>query len=187
MSSAVKQRPGRPLGVTIAVIASLFMFSFVPLVRVGAILLVERHFRTMDNMLVLPDGQVVEGFSGGNFRGDVTDAQVYLQIGFALAFIVVAFFAWRGRPTFMRYIFIIAVLLLTVTTMALTVVPTLFGGASGAGASGGSLDAFFNTVVCAQFVVSLLVPLYVVWYLNRAPARAFYRGYYLAEESAATQ
>jgi hypothetical protein len=35
--------------------------------------------------------------------------------------------------------------------------------------------------------MSALVSFYVVWYLNRGPARAFYRGYYLPDPSGVPQ
>jgi len=42
-----------------------------------------------------------------------------------------------------------------------------------------SLDSILNSLSLGQFTVGILVTFYVVWYLNRGPARAFYRGYYL--------
>jgi hypothetical protein len=41
-----------------------------------------------------------------------------------------------------------------------------------------SAQSLSNTVLTGRIVGSILVALYVIWYANRAPARAFYRGYY---------
>jgi hypothetical protein len=38
-----------------------------------------------------------------------------------------------------------------------------------------------RSLLASRALLTLLVPLYVLWYMNRAPARAFYRGCYLAE------
>jgi hypothetical protein len=40
-------------------------------------------------------------------------------------------------------------------------------------------DAFFSALDTGRIVIGVLVFLYVYWYMNRAPARAYYRGYYL--------
>jgi hypothetical protein len=45
-----------------------------------------------------------------------------------------------------------------------------------------SADAIFDALRSGEVLLMLLVALYVVWYMNRAPARAFYRGYYLKRE-----
>jgi hypothetical protein len=42
-----------------------------------------------------------------------------------------------------------------------------------------SLDSILKPLSLGEFVMGFLVTFYVVWYLNRGPARAFYRGYYL--------
>jgi len=181
-------KPGRPFGVTLAIFVSVIIYSVIPLLQIGMILLVEQHFRNLNSTpLLLPDGSTTEqGVVGGDFRGDLATNQIILQGVLALAFLVVAYFAWRGRPKQMRFIFIGSVLLLTALTLGLTVIPTLLEGTSGSGLSlsfdsGGTLDALSIPLLCLQFVSSVLVPLYVIWYLNRAPARAFYRGYYLEE------
>lgn len=170
-------KPGRPFGVTIAIFASVIIFSIVPLMQVGLILLVEQHFANRDNTLVLPDGTESTGITGGDLRGDLADSRIYLQGALAVVFFVLAFLAWVGRPPFIRFAFMGAVLLYAALTIALTIAPAFQQG--GRGLSGGSLSDVSPVLLAGQFVVSVLVPLYVVWYLNRAPARAFYRGYYL--------
>ena len=41
-----------------------------------------------------------------------------------------------------------------------------------------------QTLLSGRLLFSFLVALYVVWYMNRGPARAFYRGYYLQRPDA---
>ena len=171
-------KPGRPFGITVAIFASVALYSFIPLLQLGMILLVERHFQNLPQTIMLPNGEETTAFAtGGNFRGDLTDERLILQAVMAVGFLMIAYFAWRGRPAMMRWVFVGAVVLLTAITLGLTVIPGLVE--SNTASSGGSLDALSIPLLCLQFGASILVPLYVVWYLNRAPARAFYRGYYL--------
>jgi hypothetical protein len=37
-----------------------------------------------------------------------------------------------------------------------------------------NINEFFRPVALCQAPLLILVPLYITWYLNRAPARAFY-------------
>jgi hypothetical protein len=171
-------RPGRPLGVSLAILASVLLFSVFPLLQVGMVLLVERQVQQANPVIPLgEDGELEAIATGGDFRGGITDDRLVLQTALGVAFLIVAVFAWRGKPASIRFIFVGAVLLLTAITMILTFLPASGGG----GLSGGSLDALINSTLCRPMAISLLVALYVVWYLNRGPARAFYRGYYLPD------
>lgn len=182
-----QKKPGRPFGVTLAIFISVLLFCVVPLLQVAGVLIVESYFRNLDNTLILPDGQVTQGVSGGDFRGGITDAQLVMQTGVALAFLVVAIFAWIGKPAFMRFVLVGGVLLMMVISLGLSLIPALFASPEpGSGVSGGSLDGLIDVLLGTQFIATLLVPLYVVWYLNRGPARAFYRGYYLQHEQEGT-
>lgn len=172
-------RTGRPLGVSLAIIASVLLFSVIPLLRVGQILLIEQHFRRVTETSIPFDPQnPTEAFAaGGEFTGAFTDDRLILQIIVGVVFLGIAIIAWRGRWTFARYLLIGAVLLLSGLTLALTLLPQLQAAAPtvGEGVSGGSLQGAGRTLTAGQVLLSLFVPLYVVWYLNRAPARAFYR------------
>jgi hypothetical protein len=177
-------RPGRPLGVSLAIFASVLLFSVIPLLQVGMILLVERQIQRANPVIPFSEeGDLDPIATGGDFRGGVADERLILQIALGIAFLIVAVFAWRGRPAQIRFIFVGAVLLLTGITMILTFLPATTGG----GLSGGSLDDLINSVLCRPMAISLLVALYVVWYLNRGPARAFYRGYYLPDPETGEQ
>ncbi len=165
----------RPFGVTLAILASTLIYAIVPLLQVGMILLVAGRFSNRNPSTILPDGQELQEFaSGGNVFGDISNERLVLQGVLAFIFLIIAFFTWRGKPPFIRFIFMGAVVILTALTLVLTVLPALNRG--GRGMSGGSLDSITLPILCLQFGLSVLVPLYVVWYLNRAPARAFFRG-----------
>src|ERR1700755_3343656 len=96
-------RPHRPFGVTLAIIASLLLFTVFPLMEVALLLSVRIHF---SNVKLEGDGP--QPFAmGTNFLG-VPDSKIFLQAMIALIFLVIAIFAWRGRPAFMRYVLMIA-------------------------------------------------------------------------------
>ncbi len=174
-------KPGRPFGITVAIIATVVLYSFIPLLQLGMVLLVEQHFQNLDQTIMLPNGEETTAFAtGGNFRGDLSDARLILQGILAVSFLIVAYFAWKGRPSQMRWVFVSAVILLTAITLGLTVIPGFTD--RNKTFSGGSLDVLSIPLLCLQFGAIILVPLYVIWYLNRAPARAFYRGSYLEQK-----
>lgn len=181
MSSVKRKKPGRPFGVTLAILASVMLYTVIPLIQVGAILLVENHFRRVDETPI--PGQMGAGISGGDFRGGISNEQLILQSSVAIGFLIIALIAWRGKPQAMRYVFMAVVFALAVLSVVTSALPASQSG-SVSGGSADDLAAIWSTV--ALIARSLLVPLYVIWYMNRGPARAFYRGYYLddAEQGA---
>ncbi|MDX1991520.1 MAG: hypothetical protein SF029_03985 [bacterium] len=177
-------KPGRPLGVTLAIFVSILLFSVVPLLRVGQILLLQQHFQRISQTTMPFDQQEPTEplFSGGRFTGTFQNDRLIFQAVVGVAFFVIAVMAWVGKPPFMRYVLMITVLCLSFLTIALTLIPSAQQEAEGIG--GGSLDGLVRLLSSGQVVTTVLVALYVVWYLNRGPARAFYRGYYLPEPEA---
>lgn len=171
-------RPGRPLGVSLAVLLSVGLFVLLPLFRLGVDLYVEARFRSLEDVAV-PLGEEVE-MTPLLVGGDVTLVtldRLLLEGLPAVGFLILAIFAWRGRPAWMRLIFFASVVALAVLNLLL-----ILFSASQPQAGIDSFQATSNTLLCGQVVLLVLVPLYVVWYLNRGPARAFYRGYYLERE-----
>jgi hypothetical protein len=79
----------------------------------------------------------------------------------------------------MRHIFTWTVVIISVVSVVVVLFPSPTDGLSG-----GSLDKLAILLRPTLFIFYVVLPLYVVWYLNRAPSRAFYRGYYLPEELA---
>jgi len=168
------QKPGRPLGVTLAIIASVTLFTVFPLMIVAMVVLVNRHFSNLDFA-----GSGLEPIAmGGDFLG-VSPANLAIQTIVSLAFLVIAIFAWRGRPAAIRYVMLVAVVGMTLLSLVTTIIQSMSQPEVAQGIS--SLNSLSSSLSCGQFALSALVSLYVVWYLNRGPARAFYRGYYLPD------
>ena len=166
------QRPPRPFGVTLAILASLILFSIFPLIEVGMLISVRLHFA---NLKFTDDG--TQPFAmGADFLG-IPDSKIILQAAIAIIFLIIAFLAWRGRPRYMRYVLMLTCALLTFFNILNVIAGQLSQQSLDSGAS--SLDSILNSLSLGQFAIGLLVTFYVVWYLNRGPARAFYRGYYL--------
>jgi hypothetical protein len=166
------QRPPRPFGVSLAIIASLILFTLFPLIEVGMVLSVRLHFANV----TFQDGGPQPFAMGADFLG-IPDSKIFLQAIIALIFLIIAIFAWRGRPPYMRYVLMLTCAGLTLFSIASVVIGQLSRQDLANGVS--SLDSILNSLSLGEFVMGFLVTVYVVWYLNRGPARAFYRGYYL--------
>lgn len=167
------EKPGRPLGLSLAILISFMLFSVLPAAQVIFVLALRQQFQTIE---FLEGG----GAIGGDLKG-FEDIELLVPVVSALIFAVVAVMAWTGKPRQIRAIFVVAVVLITVTTFATTLVtmvtpPTLEQGFD-------SGTEFVDSLLVARLVVSILVALYVIWYVNRGPARAFYRGFYLPDPS----
>ncbi len=166
------ERPGRPLGVSLAIIASSFLFAVVPLMQVVMVLLVQRHFMNLS---------FEEGFepfvTGGDFLG-IPESSILLQSLLSIGFLIIAGMAWRGRPPAMRYILVVAVAVLTGIKLVGIITQSLSAQDM---QTMSSLDALSRSLGTSQVIFDLLVTVYVIWYMNRGPARAFYRGYYVHE------
>lgn len=169
------QRPPRPFGVSLAIVAAFFMFSLLPLLQAGLLLVVQSRF----NSVTLPE-DYPQPVTGGEILG-LSSTGLLLQFVAGAAFLLIAGLAWRGRPPAMRFVFVGTVVLLTVVKFAVLVAGRLAAADVQIGVS--SLDSIVSSVQAGQLVIEVLVTLYVLWYLNRGPARAFYRGYYLPEGS----
>ncbi|RMG84122.1 MAG: hypothetical protein D6712_11815 [Chloroflexi bacterium] len=166
------ERPGRPLGVTLAIICSVIIFSFIPLVHVYFLLRI-RHIMSFGPESVI----------GFNITG-LSTANLLLEIGLAIAFLVIAIVTWRGRPAYMRHVFVGAVLLLGVIFTVVFVLPPLLQTPSLAETGLDSGQDAARQQAIDFLIATAIVSLYVVWYMNRGPARAFYRGYYLPDPDA---
>jgi hypothetical protein len=179
VSKSRGQRPERTLGLSLAILVSIMWFSLLPMMQAAAILLVEWRLREAERGLSLGDDLPAFAY-GGEFRG-VSDAVLWFQAVTGAVFLVIGVAAWRGRPRSIRWIMAAAVIFLTAVTLATTAAAlnqptTIYEGID----SGASIS---TSLLNARLILTVLIPLYVLWYMNRAPARAFYRGYYLSETS----
>lgn len=168
-------RPHRPFGVSLAIVFTALLFTIIPLLQVGELLLIRQ--RIYDSLM---DSGIQPIGVGGEIEG-VSDTTLIVRGIFAIIVFVIAVFAWRGRPAVSRLMLVLAVFLMTglrfieIVTNSLTQ-PDFQGGFT-------SFDSVFRVLSAGQFFASLVVLLYVAWYMNRGPARAFYRGYYLPEDT----
>lgn len=170
-----KPKPPRTLGISLAIILGLVAYTLIPMIRVVFTWVVRQRIReagfNMGGADALGGGMV--GFAG------VTNIELLLRMVPALLFIGIAALAWRGKPAIMRLVTVAAVVMLTFWNSALDVwkiwQSRQIDGADGFYAEPSLLAAYQP----ALFGFLSIVMLYTVWYLNRGPARAFFRGYYL--------
>jgi hypothetical protein len=172
-------KPGRTFGLSLAIIASVLLFSILPLMQVSMVLLVEYRLSQQPPTLPLGNGENIQPIAvGGDFTG-VADSTLILQTLLGLAFLLVALLAWIGRPPSIRFVLIAAVCTLTLLTLLTSILPLFSAPNLQDGIDSGA--GVVRSLLASRALLTLLVPLYVLWYMNRAPARAFYRGCYLAE------
>lgn len=158
--------PPRPLGLSLAIALSVILYTVMPIVSVIFYVSLQLHFNGID---FLENG----GAIGTSFTGPGA-ALLLLHLVYAVIFMVVAIFAWRGKPARIRWIFVGAVIVITVISILIDL-----GSMHSATSAAQGIDSaqdLSSTVLTSRIVGSTLVALYVVWYVNRAPARAFYRG-----------
>jgi hypothetical protein len=166
---STENKPGRPFGVTFAIIASIFLFSLVPIANVVFIWLVNQQVNYTPT----------EGGMGINVLG-VQNSSLLLQTVLGIVVIIAAIFAWRGRPTHVRFVFVGLILFLGLITFIVNISPALTAEAC-TQLPCDSSETLNRSFARIQLTLTILIPLYVVWYMNRGPARAFYRGYYLTD------
>jgi hypothetical protein len=165
------EKPGRTLGLSLAIIISVGLFSLLPIAQVIFYLSLQQQFQRIE---FLETG----GAIGGSIA-ELGSVNLIVPVINGIVFLLIAVLAWRGKPQAVRFMFVAAVIFITLTTVLLTASALLSPADLSQGIdSGGDLNL---SLLKARLVMSLLVTLYVVWYVNRGPARAFYRGYYLPD------
>lgn len=174
-SNHILPRPPRTLGISIAILASVCLYTCFPLTQVMFLLLVRDRLQTQFNP-VDPGIELAPAAFGGDILG-FDSARVLAQALIAVLFLLVAALAWRGKPTAIRWIFIAAVVLLSAGNILLLVNTLINPQTLATGLDSG--DAANRSLLTTQLCITVAIPLYVVWYLSRGPARAFFRGRYL--------
>jgi magnesium-transporting ATPase (P-type) len=179
-TAQVLAKPPRPLGLSLAIFASVMLYSILPLVQVSMVLIVQYRLLNRPLTLDLGDehGEVTPIMAGGDYLG-VDVAALVAQTLLGIAFLAISIAAWRGRPAWIRQVLLVAVLGLTALTAVVTLIPLLSQPDLRYGIDSGR--EIVQQALCGRLLATLIIPLYVVWYLNRGPARAFFRGYYLPE------
>ncbi len=142
-------RPGRPIGLTIALLACTILYGIYPLLE--AVLFISVNAR----------------------MGSGISARLAMALVMGVAFLLLLIPAWRGRPPAIRLILIGAVLVVAVINLAF-----LLGDAA-AQQNPFELNAasqIGQTINTCSLLAQLAIPLYVVWYLSRYPSRNYYAG-----------
>ena len=145
----------RPLGVTIAIVGAAVFFGLRPL---GEVYFLWRL-----------DATAEEAYISG---GVGIDAWTWFEGVWGALVLVICVLSWWGRPSWIRHVLIGSLFLPLVLTLyrvieaMRAVEDPIFGG---------QLQETVRNYLQCQGPVLVLVALYVTWYLNRAPARAFYR------------
>ncbi len=162
------QKPPRPLGLSLAIIASVMIFTALPLLEVVFVI-------SVDNMMVFDE----VGRSGIDIIGmDGFRQQLIPQVLFAFGFLVIAVLSWLGRPAIMRYILSGTIAMISILTITQQIIPRL-------NANPATLDAsrdINQPILTIYLILTIIITLYSVWYINRWASRAFYRGHYLEED-----
>lgn len=174
-------KPGRPVGLTLAILLSVFLYAVIPLLMLGYRLLVQDRLSRVDSPVVFEGEEYRALASGGSFQ--LTTNEIVVQTIAILIFLIVAYLAWRGGRKWVRTLFTSTVLFYGGLTAIFTLRDLLVPSTIDQGIT--SLDTLIAQGLCSVLVTTVLVPLYVLWYVNRAPARAFYRGTYLPPETGA--
>ncbi len=174
--NSTKSKPVRTFGLSLAIFASVMLFTLLPLLQVAMIVAVRVRLQSLSLDVPGEAAAVTPLSAGGSFVG-VSDANLVVQAIVGVVFLIIAFFAWRGRPSWIRFVMIGAVVALTALTIFFSVVPLTADPDLANGLD--SSAAIAQVLLSSRMVLSIFVAFYVVWYVNRGPARAFYRGYYL--------
>ena len=147
------ERRYRPLGMIIAILATAVIYGLFPLIPVALTLIVR--------------------LEGHNMSGaDLPFNNLDIVSGIAILFICVL--AWIGRTPWIRWVLILSVWLATAYQIE-RFLQLMQPQGIGQGLTGGTFAELSQSALPCVTIFLLLVPLYITWYMNRAPARAFYR------------
>lgn len=171
-------KPGRPVGLTLAILLSVMLYAVMPGLLLGYRLLVQDRLNRVDAPVVFEGEEYRAIASGGSFQ--VTVNEIAVQTVAILVFLAVAYFAWRGGRPWVRKLFTSTVLLYGGLTAIFTLRDLLTPNTLNEGIT--SLDTLIAQGLCSILVTTVLVPMYVLWVVNRAPSRAFYRGTYAPDD-----
>jgi hypothetical protein len=113
----------------------------------------------------------IEGDSGEIIGAALPlDGFSYFSVVMGLVVFITAIFAWRGKPAQARLFFLSAVVIISCGLIGENLYrilnpPTYWS----------STDQMMENFLRCQLPFQIMVCLYIIWYCNRAPARAFYR------------
>ncbi|MEO1441013.1 MAG: hypothetical protein AAFV33_11455, partial [Chloroflexota bacterium] len=109
------------------------------------------------------------GFTG------INDFDLAIRVIPAVFYLMLAILAWRGNAPIVRPLFIGATVVMFGWQCLLAYLRVRSYRQAGIFAS----TLYEDQLQTVYLVMAGLTALYILWYLNRAPARVFFRGYYL--------
>jgi hypothetical protein len=152
--TTLPQKKFRPLGLSIAILSAAVLYGIVPLLPLILVAIVAT--------------------SGHDLSADVLTSTVWIDTTLAILTLITALLAWLGRPYQSRWFLLIIVWLSTGFHLLQLAKPAPAPGTTSA-EIGGTLSGLSQSATYCLIPFLVLVPLYITWYLNRAPARAFYQ------------
>lgn len=168
-------KPYRPLGVSLAIILCAGLFSVIPLLNLGMQLLIQNRMANIANTQVaLQDGSTMSPVISGGYENIINPTAFVAQMIVCIWILIVCVLAWRGKPQGIRWIFTGSVLILATLTAYLTLRALWVSADIAQGVTSADTVDIFDWA--NAIFGSVLLPLYTLWYMNRAPARAFFRG-----------
>lgn len=145
----------RPPGLSLAILLTAVLYGLMPLLEV--------YF------LKRLDATAKEAYILG---GVDISTWTWLQGAIGGSVLIVCFLAWWGRPSQIRYL-LVGVLLVMTAINLYRIVQAWSSGVDPI--NGGLVQTGMRDLLGCQLPAMILAPPYVIWYINRAPARAFYR------------
>jgi hypothetical protein len=155
---------------------SVIFYTILPLLQVGFTWYLRQ--RTRNNAMFSVGGSI-DTIGGALGFASVTNAELLARAVPALVYLIIAIFAWRGKPGVVRYVMVVSVFVIFFWYSGLTYLQALEDRQVQAYSS----SAFESVLRNSYYISAGLVALYILWYMNRGPARAFYRGHYLHDTS----
>jgi hypothetical protein len=153
----MRPRPkvARPPGLALAIIAAVIFFSISPAIRF--------YLAWRLNRGIAGDGEIIGAAIPLNTFS-------YISAGMALVVLLTAIVAWIGKPPQARLLFLGAVVAMSGLVLGENLYrilePTPYWSSS---------DELLADFLRCQFPFQIAISLYIIWYCNRAPARAFYQ------------
>jgi hypothetical protein len=172
MTQKTKQ-PSRTIGISLAVMLGIMFYTVIPIIQIGFTL----YIRSSTNGFEASVGGNIDPIGGPYGFTAISDFELLIRIIPAILYLLFAIMAWRGKPHSMRYIIVMTAILIFGWHCLLTYLRVRSYQEAGIFASTLYEDRLQNTYL----MMMGLTTLYIAWYLNRAPARAFFRGYYLQD------
>lgn len=163
-------QPGRPFGLTLALVAILIVFVMMPLLMVVYVLVV-------NDFMVMERGAYITGIDL-----PALDTTPYLiQGAISLWFLGLVLMAWRGRPAWVRWLLPLSLIILTGLTIISQVLPLISQPSS---LSNGidSTSTLIQPLAMGYAVLTITITTYTTWFVNRWSSRAFFRGYYVEKD-----